>query len=482
MKLLRALLLMLAAVTAVAGPVKAATTQLPPGEQCFTIGGGQPAVNGSMNMYVPGGTVPKATYKTADQTVANTNPIALDADGCAIIYGVGTYRQQLFDGPVVGGIATGNLIFDLPTTDTSAYNSTFWGGLSGGSPNVITVVDVGFNATDGTIINFLALSTNTGSTTLNPSGFGAINIEKATTGGLTSLTGGEIVAGNPISVIYSSSNNAFILLNTAIASASGSATPLCGATGFKSQVTTNTAISLSAGALVTTSTTGQVIFRSNVAVTLNASTVGANGLSTDISGGTLAVSTWYYEWMIDNGSAAASLLSASSTSPVLPSGYTTQCRLGAVVTDGSGNLERVLQRGHHAQYIVGTNPALAVQIAIGITGTYSTTSPTLANVTVSGVTVPTTATAITVSAAIDAGNLGLSGILVAPNTAYGGTNNGPVGTNVNTFPIWIDPKSSETATNPQATMTLESTTISWASNGAGGAIFALGWDDAINGN
>ena len=326
-------------------------------------------------MFTPPGTTPKTTWKDSGQVTANTNPLQLDSNGCAIIYGVGSYRQQVFDGPVVGGVTTGNLIFDLTTTDTSAYNSTFWAGLSGGTPNVLTVVDTGFNATDGTIINFLALSTNTGAATLNPSGFGAINIQKATTGGLTSLTGGEIVANNPISVLYSATDNAFILLNPPIQSASGAALPQCGATGTKINVTSNTAVSLSASSLTTTATIGTVIYRNTFAVSLNASTVGANGLSTDVVGGALAVSTWYYIWAIDNGSAAAGLISFSSSAPLLPAGYTTECRLGAIITDGSANIMRTIQAGRRAQYVVGTNPALMPLIASGIAGTGSATSP-----------------------------------------------------------------------------------------------------------
>src|ERR1035441_3463498 len=71
----------------------------------------------------------------------NSQPIQLDGNGCATIYGVGSYRQQLYDGPVVGGNTSGTLIFDKLTTDTSAFNSTFWAGLSAGTANVITIVD-----------------------------------------------------------------------------------------------------------------------------------------------------------------------------------------------------------------------------------------------------------------------------------------------------------------------------------------------------
>jgi hypothetical protein len=478
MKLFRVLLLMLAAVTAVAGPVKAATTLLPNGQQCFVGDGGQPLVNGSINMFVPPGTTVKTTWQNANQTVANTNPIALDANGCAIIYGVGSYRQQVFDGPVVGGVTTGNLIFDLTTTDTSAYNSVFWASLASGTPNVITIVDTGFNATDGTVINFLALATNTGATTLNPSGYGAINIEKATTAGLVSLTGGEIVANNPISVIYSSTDNAFILLNPPIQSASGAALPLCGAIGTKINVTSNTAVSLSATTLTTTASTGTVINRNSLAVSINASTVGANGLSTDVSGGALAVSTWYYIWAIDNGSAAAGLISVSSSAPILPSSYTTQCRLGAIITDGSTNIERTLQLGRYAQYVVGTNPAVSIKAASGTAGTGTAASPTLAAVSLAGF-VPPTATAVDLS--LDNQYTGATTAIVfaAPNANWGGANNGPTGSSGNMYPLYSSNSNGQTAT---AKIVLESTSVYWWSGAAGGGLGVLGWDDNTNAN
>ena len=44
------------------------------------------------------------------------------------------------------------------TTDTSAYNAVFWAGTNGGTPNVVTVVDPGFNGTDGSVINLYGAS------------------------------------------------------------------------------------------------------------------------------------------------------------------------------------------------------------------------------------------------------------------------------------------------------------------------------------
>lgn len=195
-----------------------ATTILPPGETCFAQANG-PLSSGSVYMLVPNTTTPKNTWQDSGQTILNGNPIQLDANGCALIYGTGSYRQQIYTGPVVSGLPTGNLLYDVVTADTSSFNAVFWAGLAGGTANAITVVDAGFNNTDGAVINFLALNTNTGSATLNVSGAGAVPIKAPSASGPLSLTSGCIAANNPISVVYSSSAAAFLLLTPCAASA-----------------------------------------------------------------------------------------------------------------------------------------------------------------------------------------------------------------------------------------------------------------------
>lgn len=169
----------------------------------------QALAGGSVAMFIPNTNTFKQTWKNSTQTILNTNPITLDQNGCATIYGVGSYRQVLQD-------ALGDVVWDKLTTDTSAQQNVFWAGIAGGTPNNITLVDPGFNATDGSIINFTALFSNTGATTINPSGFGLIPVEKDTSAGPQGLGGGEIVATNPISVIYRAQDNAFHILNSII--------------------------------------------------------------------------------------------------------------------------------------------------------------------------------------------------------------------------------------------------------------------------
>lgn len=87
--------------------------------------------------------------------------------------------------------------------------------------------------------------------------------------------------------------------------------------------------------------------------TIDSTVNGVNGLDT----GTIAPSTWYFVWAISNGPSIAGLLSLSAVSPALPSGYVYAARIGAFLTDGSGNFRRIIQRGNVAQYtpVSGSN-------------------------------------------------------------------------------------------------------------------------------
>lgn len=198
-----------------------AATLLPNGKQTFIDSNGRPLAGGAVYFYVPGTTTAKQTWQDSGQTVLNTNPVTLDSAGRAIIYGSGAYRQIVKD-------RLGNTIWDQVTADTSSSQMS-WGGTAGGTANAITVTASNFTSGDGQIIYFLASATNTTATTLNPSGSGAINILKDTTSGPVSLTGGEIVSGNIVGVVYSSTAGAFHLVDypidikqtsTSIASAS----------------------------------------------------------------------------------------------------------------------------------------------------------------------------------------------------------------------------------------------------------------------
>ena len=146
--------------------------------------------------------------------------ITLDANGCAIVYGAGTYRQVLED-------SLGDIVWDQLTASTGTPGQFYWANLASGTPNAITVTDPSFAGTDGQIISFIPVSTNTGSATLDPSSFGVYPIVKDTSTGAIALTGGEIVANSPSNIVeveFSATQQNFHILNLVQASAVASPT------------------------------------------------------------------------------------------------------------------------------------------------------------------------------------------------------------------------------------------------------------------
>lgn len=79
----------------------------------------------------------------------------------------------------------------------------------------------------------------------------------------------------------------------------------------------------------------------SVSLTVDITTSGANGLDT----GAEAASTWYYAWVIYDGTTVAGLLSASSTAPTLPANYTYKALVGCVRNNGSSNFVSFYQAG-----------------------------------------------------------------------------------------------------------------------------------------
>jgi hypothetical protein len=198
------------------GSFASAGTLLPNGEQQFWgADGTTPNAAGCVYFYFPGTTTPKTTYQNSAQTIANTNPVQLDAAGRAIIYGTGTYRQVV-DATGPNGtspcLPPGQQIWDQITADTSS-SITIYAGASSGTPNAVTVNAPAFSGADGQVINFISTNTNTGGATLNPSGFGAVGIVRDSSTGPNALAGGELVATNAVSLIYDATAGTFHILS-----------------------------------------------------------------------------------------------------------------------------------------------------------------------------------------------------------------------------------------------------------------------------
>ena len=172
---------------------------------------------GSVGFYIPNTLTFKQTWQDSAESILNQNPVTLDANGCATIYGAGIYRMIVKD-------SLGNTVYDKLTASTGP-SGLFWAGQAGGTGNAITVTDTSFALQDGASIQFLALAANTGSATLSVSGAPPILIVKDTSTGPQPLSGGEIGPGNTPIVTYDATNAEFHLVNPASTSggSSGSA-------------------------------------------------------------------------------------------------------------------------------------------------------------------------------------------------------------------------------------------------------------------
>ena len=195
-------------------------------------------------------------------------------------------------------------------------------------------------------------------------------------------------------------------------------------------------------------------------VSMNIGTSGANGLDT----GSVAIDTWYYVWAIaKSDGTTAGLLSTSSTSPTMPSGYAYKARVGAMRTiHASATLYGTWQFGRHAQYVVGlAQTSVPVSITSGASGTIG--AGTLTSVSISAIVPPT---ASVLHFVIGGSN---SQTALAPNNSYGSAaGNLPPAfmTNVN---LW----------SQLGSFILESSNVFYFGNTVNSYANCIGWDDNI---
>lgn len=386
---------------------------------------------------------------------------------------------------VFGGLSAGNQPASLFDTMFNIAGQQGNITCTATGTNAISLVSatneyVGTSYTDGQLVSWQAAATSTGAVTMQWSGLGFLNYYTAA--GIQAQSGDIVINTNYISQYranLNAGNGGFITLNATVTAISN---PVAGS--HKNVKITNggtpaTQVALTADAVIAQNAGGGTVRLTTVSVTISTASTGANGLDT----GTVAASTFYSVWAIYNAGSAttAGLLSLSATSPTLPSGYTYQVRLGWVLTDGSANLWRFIQLDRDFQFVVGTNPAnlgaAPFLIANGTVGTYSVTSPTLSAVSITSIVPSTAARAVILGNNKWKGNAG-SSVLVAPNVNYGGANNGPEGTNGNSYPLHMF-SSTTYDWSIQVSILLETTSLAIASTGAGAAVTVIGWVDNV---
>jgi hypothetical protein len=165
---------------------------LPNGNQQFIDANGNPLVGGLVYFYIPNTTTAKDTWQDAAQTTLNANPVVCDSRGQATIFGSGDYRQILKD-------SVGNSIWDK-TVSSFASTANLQSGAStyavdtGTANTIIAALSPAPAALyDGMPVRAKVAVTNTGATTINLNGFGALPVN-----GLagSALQGGELIAGS----------------------------------------------------------------------------------------------------------------------------------------------------------------------------------------------------------------------------------------------------------------------------------------------
>ena len=196
---------------------------------------------------------------------------------------------------------------------------------------------------DGVKIRFRALTANTGASTLNVNGLGAV----ALVGGAhAALAGGEIIPGGYCEAEYNGSLSKFALLEctgapmqVANATASQHAVPLGQADGrylsasvaasvqgvyknlkILSQGATNTSSVITADMVVLQNSTGAQKVVS--AINLTPSFANTIGQPLALSTGTWTASTFYYIYLWNNGTTTTATFDPSPTAPTAPAGYT----------------------------------------------------------------------------------------------------------------------------------------------------------------
>ncbi|WP_024873167.1 hypothetical protein [Tolumonas lignilytica] len=148
---------------------------LPQGKSTFFYPNGSPLANGSVGFYQPGTLTPLTTYADNAGVTPNANPLSLDANGQAVVWATGTFRQIVKD--VNGNTIWDQIISDPTVALKSDLSAPSGAGLSG--INLLMAYQVG---TIGATLVPVPNGDNTGTTDCS-SAFNSALQAKALSGG-----------------------------------------------------------------------------------------------------------------------------------------------------------------------------------------------------------------------------------------------------------------------------------------------------------
>ncbi len=229
----------------------------------FFDNNGKPLNGGLLFTYAAGTTTKTATYTSSSGVTQNSNPVVLDFRGEADVWLTPNVAYKYVLAPSGDTDPPTNPLWSVDQIVNSQL-LTLYGGVDTGSANTYVLnFTANFSSyVDGTIIYWIPSNTNTGGSTLNVNGLGAVTILDASG---FNLSPGDIIQNQITAVLYRSGS--FYLLQVSVAEGSFTGT----LTGYAVNPTGTVFYKISGGfcTLFTTST---------ITATSNVSTLGMTGV------------------------------------------------------------------------------------------------------------------------------------------------------------------------------------------------------------
>lgn len=256
--------------------------------------------------------------------------------------------------------------YTATATGTNAYALT----LTPPASYPLTLADL-----DGRRIRFKVPNTNTGACTVAITIGGTVltarNLYKSFN---QPLVAGDLKQYQMAEIVYetnvTAATDAFQLLSATGTPITDSA-PIAASRNLVIQnnaVTPDSRVDITADEVVLRSTAGLNYSAQTVSVTVDILAAVANPNALDV--GARAANTWYYLWLIYNGTTVAGLLSLSATAPTLPTGYTVaKAMVGVVRVDATPVFVRFVtydRRTYADDKVVFTAKAVAALVTYEI--------------------------------------------------------------------------------------------------------------------
>lgn len=182
-------------------------------KQKFFSNAGIPLNGGKLFSYLSGTSTKTSTYSDSAGGSLNSNPIILDYRGEADVYIEPNKGYRFVLAPSADTDPPTNPIWTVDGVRSSQL-ITLYGGVDTGVTNAYVLnFTANFTAyTDGIVIYWIPANTNTGPSTINVNGLGAVSIKNQNG---TDLSSSQLVASQVATIMYS--GGVFLLISSGIA-------------------------------------------------------------------------------------------------------------------------------------------------------------------------------------------------------------------------------------------------------------------------